>query len=402
MTNIRHLGKSVAAIFIISFALFITGCWDSHELDKQAIVSGVGFDIDLETGIHMVTYQSIIPNLVKSGNAGGSGEQTGGEGITPAVRLDHLNGNTWVEPLGNYATQGGTRTLFFPHNQVIILSMEVAQQGVYPLIEHILRLTQSRPNRLILVSRDKASDILSARAGIGVIPGIGIAGDVKLSSEFSKYPAITVLEFANRMISKTTTPILPITSIFEETDPDGKKFNKVQITGTAVFKEYKIIGELNEQESRGLLWIIDRIKKGFLVVDAPDGSGKASLSITRSKSKMIPEMTEGKITITVEIEEQADLTEYPGRQNLDPILLKQLEESQADAIQQEVMAALNKSFALNADVFGFGEAVHRKYKKEWPQLASRWDDIYPEIEVAIKVKTHINETGDTSKAIIPQ
>jgi spore germination protein KC len=388
------------AILLISFSVFVSGCWDYHRLRKLAIVSGVGFDIDPATGEHLVTYQTIIPSKVKGSTASSSGEQTGG-GISPAVQLDHIKGNTWSEPFRNYATQG-TRTLFFPHNQIDILGKEVAKQGVYPLIEYILRFTQSRPNRLVVVAQDKASDILAARAGMEVIPAMGIADEVKLSAEFSKYPAISILEFANRLMSKTTAPILPIISIFEETGPDGKKVNKVHVTGTAVFKGDKMVGELNEQESRGMLWVIDKIKKGFVVVDAPDGSGKASLAITQAKSKIIPELTDEKITINIVIEEQSDLTEYNGSRNLDDILLKQIEESQAEAIQKEVMAALNRSFALNADVFGFGEAVHRKYKKDWPDLEARWDEIYPGLDVVIQVKTHVNQTGDISKAVIPQ
>jgi spore germination protein KC len=390
----------VVLILLITFSVFISGCWDSHELNKLAIVSGVGFDIDPATGEHIVTNQLIIPSEVKStSNASSSEEQTGG--LAPAVQLDHLTGDTWLEPLGTSSTQED-RILFFPHDQVDIMGMEVARQGVYPLIEMILRFPPSRPNRLMLVAQDKASDILAAQDGMEVIPALGIKSEVELSAEFSKYPAITILEFANQLMSPTSAPILPIVSVFEETGPGGKNFNRVRITGTAVFKRDKMVGELNEQESRGLLWVIDKIKQGFEVVDAPDGSGKASLAITQSKSKIIPELTDGKVTINVVIDEQSDLTEYYGRQNLDSILLQQIEEAQAAAIQKEVRAALNQSFALNADMFGFGEAVHKSYKKDWPALAARWDEIYPDLDVTIEVKTHVNNTEDINKAVIPQ
>jgi len=396
----KQLRMFAVAMLLTSLSAFISGCWDSHDLNKSAITAGIGFDIDPKTGEHLITYQTIIPSKVKSSSAGSSDEQTGG-GIAPAVNLDHLKGTTWLEALGNYGTQEN-RSVFFSHNQLDIMGKEVAKQGVYPVIEHAARITQSRPNNLLLIAQDKASDIMAARDGMDVIPAIGIANEVKQSAEFSKFPAVTRLEFANRLMSKTTAPILPIIGIFEETAPEGKTFNKVRIKGTAVFKWDKMVGELNEQESRGLLWVTNKIKKGFVVIDAPDGSGKASLTITQAKSKIIPQLTDGKITINVVIEEQGDLIEYKGSKDMDVILLKQFEERQDEAIQNEVMAALNKSLALNADVFGFGEAVHRKYKKEWQDISSRWDEIYLDIEVAIQVKTHINETGDISKAIIPQ
>ena len=58
--------------------------------------------------------------------------------------------------------------------------------------------------------------------------------------------------------------------------------------------------------------------------------------------------------------------------------------------------------SLSAAVFGFGEAVHRKYKKEWKELEPTWDDIYPTIEVSVKVKTSLNEIGDINKAIMKE
>jgi len=401
LKNQKHFGWLAVTVLILSFSFFLSGCWDTHELNKLAIVSGLGFDIDPETSEHILTVQSIIPSKVKSSSAGSSGEQVGGSGTVPAVQLDHIKGRTALDALGTYSTQGN-RALFFPHNQIVIIGKAVAQQGVYPVIEQLLRFTQSRPNRMIMIAQDKASDVLAARDGMEVIPGMGLAGEVRLSAEFSKYPAISLLEFGNRLMSQTTAPIFPIISTFEETGPGGQKFNKVRIMGTAVFKRDKMIGELNERESRGLLWVTNKVKRGFVVVDAPDGSGQASLGITRAKSEIIPEVNDGKVAIRVVIEEQADLTEYQGRKHIDDTLLKQFEESQAKVIRKDVMAAFNKSLVLNADVFGFGEAVHRKYKNDWRDMASQWDEIYPDIDIAIQVKTNINETGDISKAVIPQ
>jgi spore germination protein KC len=80
-------------------------------------------------------------------------------------------------------------------------------------------------------------------------------------------------------------------------------------------------------------------------------------------------------------------------------ILQELEKGQAEEIKSQVVAAVEKSFSLDADVFGFGDAVHRKYKKEWKDLKPRWDEIYPRIEVVVKVKTHLNEIGDVSKAL---
>ncbi|HWP96847.1 MAG TPA: Ger(x)C family spore germination protein [Syntrophomonadaceae bacterium] len=400
MKNQRHLRMFAVVMLLILFSGFISGCWDSRELNQLGISSGASFDIDPETGDALMTYQTIIPSKVKSSTSGSSGEQTGGE-ISPAVMLYHTRGATWIEALGNYYTHGD-RIQFYPDDKLNIFGKELAKQGLYSPIQAIVRFPETRPNSLVLIAQDKASDILAAQDGIETIQGMGIAREIKLSAEFSNYPGVTVIEFANRLMSKTTAPIAPILSIFEDTGMEGKKSKKAGISGTAVFKRDKMVGELNKQESRGLLWAINKIKKGIVLVDAPDGSGKASLSISQAKSKIQPELIDGKITITIEIEEEGNLTEYNGFQNLSDSLLKQLEERQNEKIKSDIMAAIEKSITLNADIFGFGEAVHRKYKKDWPDLEARWEEIYPSIDVVIKVKTHVNENGDITKAVIPQ
>ncbi len=401
MKNKMHYTILAVSIIFISFSVLISGCWDSRELNKLGISSGVSFDIDPETGDALMTYQTIIPSKVKStAGTSGSGEQPTG-GISPAVMLYSTRGSTWIESFSNYYTHGD-RIQFYPDDMLNICSKELAKQGLYSTIQVNARFPETRPSILLAVAQDKASDILAAQDGMQTVQGMGIANELKLSAEFSNYPAVTIIDFANRLMSKTTAPIAPILSIFEDTGVEGKKSKKVCVTGTAVFKRDKMVGELNKQESRGLLWAINKIKKGIVVVDTPDGSGNASLSISRAKSEIKPELINGKITITIEIEEEGNLTEYNGSQNINDTLLKQLEERQAEKIKSDVMSALNKSIALNTDIFGFGETVHRKYKKDWLDLASRWDEIYPDLDVVIKVKTHVNENGDMSKAIIPQ
>lgn len=81
-------------------------------------------------------------------------------------------------------------------------------------------------------------------------------------------------------------------------------------------------------------------------------------------------------------------------------ILQGLEKGQAKEIESQVLAAVEKSFSLDADVFGFGDVVHRKYKKEWKDLKPRWDEIYPRIEVVVKVKTHLDGVGDVNKSLM--
>jgi len=385
--------KIYVAIILIIMPVFLSGCWDSNELNKLSIVSGLGWDIDPDTGEVTLTYQSIIPSEIKSSSStSGGGEQKGGNPLH-TIQLDQDTGSSPYDVLSRYA-QHGSRIPFYQHTQVYVFGMDGVQQGIYPFLDDQSRNPVSRPNVLMVVSETKASDILGIQDGMENIQAFGMAAEIKLSAAFSKYPAVTVLEFQKRILSKTTAPIAPIFGIVEENGPEGKKIQKIRITGTAVFQGDRMIGELNERESSGLLWATNKIEKGFVIIP------QASLEIVQAKGKIVPELQGDQIQITIEIDEESNLLEYKGRQDMTSDILQELEKDQAKEIESQVMAAVEKSFALNADVFGFGEAVHRKYKKEWKDLKPKWDDIYPRIEVVIKVKTHLNEIGDINKALM--
>ena len=385
--------KIYVVILLIIIPVFLSGCWDSKELNKLSIVSGLGWDIDPGTGEVTVTFQSIIPNQIKSSSGtNGGGQQKGGDPLR-TIQLDHSTGSSPYDALNRY-TQHGSRIPFYRHTQVFVFGKDGAKQGIYPFLDTIARNPAVRPNVLMVVSEKKASDILGIQDGMENIQAVGMAAEIKLSAEFTKYPAVTSLEFANRLMSKTTAPIAPMVGIFSETGPEGKKIQKIRITGTAVFKGDKMIGQLNERESSGLLWAINKIKKGYVIIP------EASLEIVRAKGKIIPELQDDKIEITIEIFEKSNLLEYKGHQDLTSDILQELEKGQAEEIESQVMAAVEKSFSLDADVFGFGDAVHRKYKKEWKSLEPIWDEIYPNIEVVVKVKTHLDEIGDINKALM--
>ena len=401
MNNRQHV-KIILVILLSIISVFTAGCWDSRELNRLSIIAGLGFDMDPATKKVSLTYQSIVPSKVTSspssgdggGDEGGGGGGGGGGGLQ-TIQLDHDTGSSPYEVLNRYA-QHGSRIPFYQHTQVIVLGKDAAEQGLYPFLDTIVRNPAGRPNILLAIADKKASDILAVQDGMENIQAVGMANIIKLSANFSQYPAITYLDFTCRLISKTTAPIVPIIGTFEEMGPEGEKQKKIRINGTAVFKGDKMIGKLNERESSGLLWVIDKVEKGFLIIP------EASLEIVDAKTKIIPELSGGKIKVAIEIEEEANLIQYNVAKNLSPEIISQLEKAQDKEIESQVKAVIKKSMSLNADVFGFGEAVHRKYKKEWKELEPRWDDIYPTIKISVKVKTSLNEVGDINKAIMKE
>jgi len=163
--------------------------------------------------------------------------------------------------------------------------------------------------------------------------------------------------------------------------------------GMVVFKNGKMVGKLNQEEIRGLLWVLGKVKSGVILISSPNEQGNAVLEIMKAKSKVTPEIKDGKVIMHIKIKEESSLSEQSTTENLETCpAFEKMKEASAEVIRQEILLAFDKSKELNVDIFGFGEMLHKKYSSEWKSLKDNWDDIYPTIELRIDVETKILKT----------
>lgn len=84
-----------------------------------------------------------------------------------------------------------------------------------------------------------------------------------------------------------------------------------------------------------------------------------------------------------------------------PDNFKELEERQAYAIEEEIIAALNKAKKeWGADIFKFGEEIHRKYPEEWKELEDKWDEEFKNIDVKIEVDAKLRRIRMGTKPVM--
>ena len=377
----KHRVFFLKMLLSLLMVINISGCWDRHELNTLTIVSGLGIDKAKDPGKIQLTTQIIKTAEIKSSQEGGSG------GKKPYSNLTST-GETVFDAIKNY-THECSRKIYLPHNKILIFSHDIAKEGVKKYVDFFIRDPESRRLVKVLVSKGNAKEILESEKGLEEIPGIGISRLVDANSAISEASNVNLQEFLTRLMSKTTAPIA---SLIEVVDHGKEKI--ARLTGTAVFKTDKLAGYLNETETRGLLWVIDKIKSGIIVVKSPNGKDKISLQITRASSEIIPEVKDNEVCITVKIDEEGNLGENMSSKDLTALPeWASLEEAQADVIRQEVMAALKKAQELNTDIFGFGDAVHRKYPEQWDELEKQWEQYFPDLKVEVIVNANLSRSG---------
>jgi len=392
---------SLILILIFVIALF-TGCWDWEELNNVTIVSGIGLDQAEEPGKILLTAQVIRPAAL-SGGGGDNGGTRGGRGgsdETQAVRVLNATGETVFQTIRKLSTQASNR-LLLSHLQVIVVSREAAEQGIYHYIDFFARDPEPRPDIRVLVAEKEAGEIMRHPSGVKSIPALSLNHAVQTAELDALAPDITLQEANIRLASETTELIAPIAKIYQEKTIDGEKETRVAIAGTAVFRGDKMVGTLNQKESRGLLWILGEVKTGIIVTELAEG--KQSLEIVKAQSKITPEIRNNELVVKIAVDVTSNLGDQQCSKNLsDPVRSASLEEKQTAEIKKEITGAVKKAQELKADIFGFGDEFHRKYPVLLKKFEQHWVVLFNGIKIELEIKSRIKGSGALIEPIYQQ
>ena len=380
----KGLNRTIVTLLtFIILTLSTTGCWNRRELPSLGIVMGVGMDKVEDSDKLEVTAQIIKTSELKSSSEGGAGGSK-----ADAYWNAKNTGDSMFSIIRDF-THKSNRKLYWPHNKVIIFGHSLAEQGVEEHLDFFVRDQETRLEVLMLVAEDKASEVLDVNPKLEKIPSVGISDLMDSQAANSQTTLIQLNQFTTRLMSRTTAPIAPIIQILGKGDQ-----KELAVSGTAVFKKDKLVGQMNKKETRGLLWVIDKVKSGIIDISCPDQDGTVNLEIIHSKSKITSEINDNKPYIKIEVKEEGNLASQTCSANLvSPDAVATLEELESAAIEDEIKSALSKAKKLNADIFGFGEIMHKKHPKEWWEMKDNWEEIFPDLEVEIVVDAKLRRSG---------
>ncbi|MGE5598879.1 MAG: Ger(x)C family spore germination protein [Bacteroidota bacterium] len=380
-------------VAILPIALCLAGgCWNYRELNELALVAGVGVDYDERTNQVELTIQLIKPSKVRAPEGGGG---AGGGGKESAVLVEQTRGRTVFDAVRNFVEQTN-RKLFWAHTQVIVLGEGAARRGARSVLDFFLRDHEPRPGIWVLVARGKAAETMKTVPELESVPALEIGHLVEARAATSEASGVTLQEFASRLMSRTAAPV---TGFLETRGEEGKE---AVLTGTAVFKGDRLIGELDRKETRGLLWVLGEVKSGIIDVQKNEKE-IVGLEIIKASGKVSPVLRGKRVRARVEIKAQTHLGDQLGSHDWStPAGLEKLVRLQNEAIRREIRAAWSKARKLNADVFAFGEAVNRKYPRQWKKMEGKWESLFREVELEIRVSTSIHGTGLIMAPAAPQ
>lgn len=353
--------KKFVLIIITLFILLISsGCYNYKEINDMAIVSSIGIDKDNKNDKYIVSAQ--IMNSKES-------EDSEDSQITVYTK----EGDTVHEALRNI-TLKSPRKLYGNHLSKIVLSEEVAKEGIDNILDIFNRITEVRNEFIItIVKEDKASDVLKVLTTTESIPAEYVKLSLKIADKTSGLTYATKLdEFISLYLKKGIDPVVPVLKI-DKKEKKGTTINnitttnpisKIVIEDLAVTNKGKLETYLKNEEIIGYNFLRNQIQKMIIPVKCDDENNYASILILKNKTKSNAAKKDNKYIINFNINSEAIITEYNCKKDLtDEKVIKNLEKDTEKKIKRYIKKSLNKQKETKGKFLGLERIIYLDYPK---------------------------------------
>jgi spore germination protein KC len=121
----------------------------------------------------------------------------------------------------------------------------------------------------------------------------------------------------------------------------------------------------------------------------------ATIVLNQIHRKVQPHLKDERISFDLEIEATGLILENTTRQSFEHTMMISLEKHANALLDKEIQAVIQETFQKHrADIYGFSTALIRKYPEEWNKIKYRWRDLLPEVEVRVRTKVHLENSGE--------
>lgn len=381
---------------LLLVVLLLTGCWNKRELNELAIVTAVGVDKTdefIEISVQIVNPSQIAPKNSTS--------------FQVPVFTYHAKGRTLFEAIRKLTTLT-PRKPYYAHAQVIIIGEEMAEYGMNSILDLFQRDPEGRSDFNIIVAHEStAQDILSILTPLEDIPASKMLKSLKDSEDVLGTTESVILDdLIESLGSIDHSAVLPSIHILGDADAGKNSSNiekmdspaNLKYSGLAVFKNYKLIGFLTEEESKYYNFLHNHIKGTVQKVPCSE-KGKISAEVLNSSTKVTGSIKNDKPSIHIQVDLEQNIAEISCPIDITkPETIDVINKETSKLVQENLEQTLHTiQKTYQADILKFSEVLHRKDHQAWKRIKKDWDTLYPNLPVQIEVNVKTKGIGTARK-----
>lgn len=384
-------------ILIITLCIFcLTGCYNYRELNELAITSAIGINKD---GDNYELLIQIINNQKQGSDGSSSSDQ-------PKFIVYKTKGKTMQEAFRNIILESPKR-LYVNHTALLIISEEVAKDGLNDVIDIFARDTEFRKQFMVVISKkDDTNDIVSILTNLETLNAKNIKDSIITDSKYLGSSAVVHFEnLLETFLNDKEDLVLPSVTMkgndkkgdegdnIKKSEPDAS----IVLDDLAIFKDEKLVGYLNKQDSINVSTIKNEINNTIYTYECQKGK-YASIEIVDSKT----DIKANKQTINITVKQRANINEVNCGLDLEKKeVIEKLEKDMVKEKEKEILKTINKSINdFNADIFGFEDILYKDNPSNYKALVKKYDkDLLKNLKFQVKIDLNLLAKGNILKEI---
>ncbi|PAE20995.1 Ger(x)C family spore germination protein [Robertmurraya siralis] len=376
-------------VIFMAFVL-LTGCWDRRETNDLAIITGVALDKNKEGQIELTAE---IHSPGGSGNGSGGGEDNNQGGVQSTV-LQIGKGSSIPEAIENL-NEKLPREILWSHAEAIVISKAFAENGISDELDFFVRHPEPRLRSYVFISDGKAKEIMALRPSLERSVSEAL---IKLA-ESEVLMKATLFDLMEMLKGEQGAIVLPMIDKLSPEEGQLPSESIAYIHRSAVLKQGKMIGVINDQISRGVLWFRNEINESIVTVEPDEADEIISMNLIKGRTDLVPEIDGQSLKMTVKIVTIDDVIQNQTSWDLKRLdKLKALENELVQKIEKCLTDTLDTvQKEMKIDIIGFGEEFRRHHPKKWKKIKGDWDEKFPTVQVDFDIDARVLRAGKGSE-----
>ncbi|MGI6086187.1 MAG: Ger(x)C family spore germination protein [Acetivibrionales bacterium] len=413
--------KKAFILINLLLTIFLTGCFDSHEIGDFAYVTAMGVEQGISDTFR-ITFQ--IPKFGQSDGADSEGGGGSGGKDSEQMEIITIDASSMHSAVSIVNTNISKR-LNFMHLKVIVISEELSKSGlVGEFISPFVRYRQIRRTTGMVVCKGKAQDFIAAIKSYSGEPITYTIEELMKESRITGYFKKVSL---NNFYSGIKTPYHALLGTYGAINKEDKLQNEgtifrgesdipgdyyagdvprkggseIEFFGSAVFDGDKMVGKLTGFETQTILLVLGELKRvPFSIKDPEAPEWVIPIEVTEfEKTKISIDLKEGQPKIHLRLKMEGDIAAIQSGINYEATeKRKKIEDAFEKFLVEGIERTFNKCKEFKTDVFNFGATAVLQFWTipEWEEY--NWLEKFLKSELNVEVDFTIRRTGKILKS----
>ncbi len=383
------------ALGLVFMCIFLTGCWDKVEIDRNAFVSVIGVDVgkdirnkkaleDVKPGepfgerdLKRLNVTFAFPDISKYTSQ--NPEISSDKFVkTPAYSMEDALSN---------AVSKSSRTLNLGHSELLLLSDELLQypEQIKEIADFLSRSPLVNRTMYVVMTEGNVEEFFNFNIEMEKTLGTYLTGLMESSKRNASILPVNLNEFLI-LLGDNGNAIIPAIKI-------DKDKNEMLIDGIAIIKGYKHVGILSPQDTTVVEMLRGKLISGKKVIYKDKVPIDFEIDNLERKIKVTED--NGKLLFKINIDIEGRIKEYKvDRELFYDDTIEEIEKYFSNSLSEEgqkIARRVQREYGV--DIFGFREQITKFMPSTWEKVKGDWEKAFKDAEIDVNVDVKARRIG---------